>query len=132
MSTIWIIAALLVAGAGVVVRDRRRGVERTERHACAGAFVTVPAGQPWDEVVQTAVAEGWAEKDGRLPVNPSGGLKAKGHPVGATGLYQLVEATLQLRGDAGPAQIDGARLALTQNIGGSGATIATHVLGIGL
>jgi acetyl-CoA C-acetyltransferase len=57
-----------------------------------------------------------------------GGLKARGHPVGATGLYQLAEATLQLRGDAGPAQIDGARLAMTQNIGGSGATVVTHIL----
>jgi len=66
--------------------------------------------------------------DGRIPICTLGGLKARGHPVGATGLYQLVEATLQLRGDAGAAQIDGARIALTQNIGGSGATIVTHVL----
>jgi acetyl-CoA C-acetyltransferase len=68
---------------------------------------------------------------GRIPISTMGGLKARGHPVGATGLYQLSEATLQLRGDAGAAQIDGARLALTQNIGGSGATIATHILGKG-
>lgn len=67
---------------------------------------------------------------GRVPISTMGGLKARGHPVGATGLYQLAEATLQLRGAAGPAQIDGARIALTQNIGGSGATIATHVLGV--
>ena len=65
---------------------------------------------------------------GRIPISTMGGLKARGHPVGATGLYQLVEATLQLRGDAGPAQIDGARIALTQNIGGSGATIVAHIL----
>jgi acetyl-CoA C-acetyltransferase len=57
-----------------------------------------------------------------------GGLKARGHPVGATGLYQLAEATLQLRGEAGEAQLDDVRLALTQNIGGSGATVVTHVL----
>ncbi len=57
-----------------------------------------------------------------------GGLKARGHPVGATGLYQLAEAALQLRGDAGEAQIPGARLAMAQNIGGSGATIVTHIL----
>ena len=66
--------------------------------------------------------------EGRIPICTMGGLKARGHPVGATGLYQLVEATLQLRGDAGKAQIDGARIALTQNIGGSGATIVAHVL----
>lgn len=65
---------------------------------------------------------------GRVPISTMGGLKARGHPVGATGLYQLVEATLQLRGLAGSSQIDGIRVAMTQNIGGSGATIATHIL----
>ncbi len=65
---------------------------------------------------------------GRIPICTMGGLKARGHPVGATGLYQLVEATLQLRGDAGAAQVPDARIALTQNIGGSGATIVAHVL----
>ena len=55
-----------------------------------------------------------------------GGLKARGHPVGATGLYQLAEATIQLRGQAGAAQIPEARIGMTQNIGGSGATIVTH------
>jgi acetyl-CoA C-acetyltransferase len=65
---------------------------------------------------------------GRLPIATMGGLKARGHPVGATGLYQLAEATLQLRGEAGEAQIDGAKIAMTQNIGGSGATIVTHIL----
>ena len=48
--------------------------------------------------------------------------------MGATGLYQIVEATLQLRGQAGAAQIDGVHVAMAQNIGGSGATIATHIL----
>lgn len=65
---------------------------------------------------------------GRIPIATMGGLKARGHPVGATGLYQLAEATLQLRGQAGAAQIDGAQVAMTQNIGGSGATIVTHIL----
>jgi acetyl-CoA C-acetyltransferase len=65
---------------------------------------------------------------GRIPICTMGGFKARGHPVGATGLYQIVEATLQLRGDAGAAQIDGATTAMAQNIGGSGATIATHIL----
>lgn len=72
--------------------------------------------------------EGAIFPNGRIPIATMGGLKARGHPVGATGLYQLAEATLQLRGDAGEAQIDGARTALAQNIGGSGATIVTHVL----
>jgi acetyl-CoA C-acetyltransferase len=72
--------------------------------------------------------EGEILPTGRLPIATMGGLKARGHPVGATGLYQLAEATLQLRGDAGEAQIDGAEIAMTQNIGGSGATVVTHVL----
>jgi acetyl-CoA C-acetyltransferase len=66
--------------------------------------------------------------NGHIPICTMGGLKARGHPVGATGLYQLAEATLQLRGQAGEAQIAGARTAMTQNIGGSGATIVTHIL----
>ncbi len=65
---------------------------------------------------------------GRIPIATLGGLKARGHPVGATGMYQVVEAVQQLRGEAGKAQIDGAKVALTQNIGGSGATIISHIL----
>lgn len=72
--------------------------------------------------------EGAILPGGRIPISTMGGLKARGHPVGATGLYQLAEATLQLRGAAGAAQLDRARIAMTQNIGGSGATIVTHVL----
>jgi acetyl-CoA C-acetyltransferase len=66
--------------------------------------------------------------DGSFPISTMGGLKGRGHPVGATGLYQLAEAALQLLGEAGDAQIDGINVAMTQNVGGSGATIATHIL----
>ncbi len=66
--------------------------------------------------------------DGKLPICTMGGLKARGHPVGATGVYQLVEAVQQLRGEAGDNQVADARLAMTQNIGGSGATVITHIL----
>jgi acetyl-CoA C-acetyltransferase len=66
--------------------------------------------------------------DGQLPICTMGGLKARGHPVGATGIYQLVEAVQQLRGEAGDNQVADARLAMTQNIGGSGATVVTHIL----
>jgi acetyl-CoA C-acetyltransferase len=72
--------------------------------------------------------EGEITPGGRIPISTMGGLKSRGHPVGATGLYQLAEATLQLRETAGEAQIDGARIAMTQNIGGSGATVVTHLL----
>jgi acetyl-CoA C-acetyltransferase len=58
-----------------------------------------------------------------------GGLKARGHPVGASGCYQMVEAFLQLAGRAGANQVRNAAVALVQNIGGTGATVVTHVLG---
>jgi acetyl-CoA C-acetyltransferase len=66
--------------------------------------------------------------DGRVPVCTRGGLKARGHPVGATGIYQIVEIVQQLRGECGKTQVDGARIGMAQNIGGSGATILTHIL----
>jgi acetyl-CoA C-acetyltransferase len=72
--------------------------------------------------------EGDIALDGRIPVTTMGGLKARGHPVGATGLYQVAESVLQLRGLAGANQLPNARLGMTQNIGGSGATIITHIL----
>ena len=65
---------------------------------------------------------------GRVPVCTRGGLKARGHPVGATGMYQIVEVVQQLRGECNGTQVDGARIGMTQNIGGSGATILTHIL----
>lgn len=68
---------------------------------------------------------------GRIPICTRGGLKARGHPVGATGMYQIVEVVQQLRGECGPTQVDGARIGMAQNIGGSGATILTHILAVG-
>jgi acetyl-CoA C-acetyltransferase len=65
---------------------------------------------------------------GELPVNPSGGLKSKGHPVGATGVAQAAEITTQLRGEAGKRQVKGARVGLTQNMGGTGASTVVHIL----
>jgi acetyl-CoA C-acetyltransferase len=65
---------------------------------------------------------------GDLPLATFGGLKARGHPVGASGCYQTVEAYLQLAGRAGANQVDGAGVALVQNIGGTGATVVSHVL----
>ncbi len=65
---------------------------------------------------------------GRVPICTRGGLKARGHPVGATGMYQIVEIVQQLRGECGATQVDGAKIGMVQNIGGSGATILTHIL----
>ena len=72
-----------------------------------------------------AIREGWTEKDGRLPVNPSGGLKSKGHPIGATGVSMHALAAMQLTGRAGGMQIAGARLAGIFNMGG--AAVANYV-----
>ncbi|MCA0400753.1 MAG: acetyl-CoA acetyltransferase [Proteobacteria bacterium] len=72
-----------------------------------------------------AVAEGWTEKGGKLPVNPSGGLKAKGHPIGATGVSMHVLTAMQLCGEAGEMQIDGAELGGIFNMGG--AAVANYV-----
>ncbi|MCB9101137.1 MAG: thiolase domain-containing protein [Anaerolineales bacterium] len=71
--------------------------------------------------------DGEVTPQGKIPISTRGGLKARGHPVGATGLYQIVEAVQQLRGEAGDNQIKNAALGMTQNIGGSGATIVTHI-----
>ncbi len=66
---------------------------------------------------------------GRIPVNPSGGLKSKGHPVGATGVAQIVEVTKQLRGEGDKRQVKGAKIGMTQNMGGTGGSCVVHILG---
>ena len=65
--------------------------------------------------------------NGKIPIATRGGLKARGHPVGATGMYQIVEAVQQLRGEAGGSQVSNAKYGMTQNIGGSGSNIITHI-----
>lgn len=75
-----------------------------------------------------AIAEGQATYGGKIVINPSGGLKAKGHPVGATGVAQLVEAYYQLTFQAGKRQVPNARLGMTQNMGGSGGSCVVHIL----
>ncbi len=72
--------------------------------------------------------EGEIALTGSLPLSTMGGLKSRGHPVGATGVYQLVETWLQLAGEAGENQVPNAEHALVQNIGGTGATVVSHVL----
>ena len=66
--------------------------------------------------------------NGSIPINTSGGLKARGHPLGATGIYQAHEVALQLRGKADKRQIEGARIGLCHNVGGSGGTAVVHLL----
>jgi acetyl-CoA C-acetyltransferase len=72
-----------------------------------------------------AIREGWTTKDGRLPINPSGGLKSKGHPIGATGVSMHALSAMQLMGEAGDMQIAGARLGGIFNMGG--AAVANYV-----
>jgi acetyl-CoA C-acetyltransferase len=74
-----------------------------------------------------AAKDGVTDLGGRIPVNISGGLKSKGHPVGATGVAQAITIVEQLRGEAGESQVEGARVGLAQNMGGSGASSAVHI-----
>lgn len=75
-----------------------------------------------------AVESGITAVGGKKPINASGGLKSKGHPVGATGVAQVVEVVHQLRGEAGARQVKGARTGLTQNMGGSGGSAVVHIM----
>ena len=82
---------------------------------------------PRGEALKRA-AHGCFAAGGCVPISTFGGLKARGHPVGASGTYQIVEAATQLRGEAGPNQVPNARVAMTQSIGGHGSIAVTHVL----
>ena len=75
-----------------------------------------------------AIEEGWVYKDGKLPVNASGGLKAKGHPIGATGVSMHVLQAMQVRGEAGDIQIKDAELAGIFNMGGAGVANYVSIL----
>lgn len=75
-----------------------------------------------------AAESGMTALGGKVPVNTSGGLKAKGHPVGATGVAQIAEVVKQLRGEADKRQVEGAKVGLTQNMGGSGGSTVVHIL----
>jgi acetyl-CoA acetyltransferase len=133
-----ILASSLVSG-----RDRRHGEATAPERAAAVAYAEAGIGPDDIDVVELHDAAAPAELivseelglceagkgpellrsgatalDGRVPINPSGGLLSKGHPVGATGCAQLVELTDQLRGRCGPRQVPGARIALAENGGG--------------
>jgi acetyl-CoA C-acetyltransferase len=84
-------------------------------------FVEKGKGGPATEAGETAIG-------GRIPINTSGGLKSKGHPVGATGVAQICEVVTQLRGESGPRQVKGAKRGLTQNMGGTCASSVVHIL----
>ena len=106
-------------------------VDVVELHDCftgAEILATEALGLVEDGEGGAAATEGRTSLGGELPVNPSGGLKAKGHPIGATGVAQLVELTEQLRGEAGDRQVEDATHALAHNLGGDAATTVVSVL----
>jgi acetyl-CoA C-acetyltransferase len=72
---------------------------------------------------------GCTRLNGKVPINASGGLKSKGHPVGATGVGQICDLLIQLRGEAGERQLARHSIGLAQNLGGSGATAVVTILG---
>ena len=74
-----------------------------------------------------AAREGITKRTGEIPINPSGGLKSKGHPIGATGIGQVVEVFEQFTGEAGDRSIKDAEIALTHNFGATGASAAVHI-----
>ncbi|MCB0905441.1 MAG: thiolase domain-containing protein, partial [Actinobacteria bacterium] len=86
--------------------------------------ITAP-GRSWE-----AVESGIIARDGRLPMNPSGGLIGVGHPVGASGVRMVLDAHRQVTGTAGEYQVDGTQRVATLNIGGSTATTVSFVIGV--
>jgi acetyl-CoA C-acetyltransferase len=127
----WIESTKIAAEKALTMAGRKIGdMDLFEVHDCftiaeimvMEALGLVPRGQGGP-----AVAGGLTALNGKYPVNPSGGLKAKGHPVGATGVAQAVEIVKQLRGEAGERQVKGARRGLAQNMGGTGGSSVVHV-----
>ena len=109
------------------------GIDGIETHDCfttseymaVDHFGITEPGESWK-----AVEEGWLEIDGKHPINPSGGLIGAGHPVGATGVRQLLDSYLQVTDQAGAYQVEGARNFQTLNIGGSGTTSCSFIVGV--
>ncbi len=111
----------------------RKGVDFLEVHDCftiAELLALEDLGFAPRGTAGVLTLSGATRLGGRLPVNPDGGLKAKGHPIGATGVSQAYEVFVQLRGQAGARQVGGAARALTHNVGGSGATAAVHLFSV--
>jgi acetyl-CoA C-acetyltransferase len=112
----------------------RRAVSFLEVHDCftiAELLALEDLGFADRGAASALTLSGATRRGGTLPVNPDGGLKAKGHPIGATGVSQVYEVFLQLRGAAGPRQVAGATHALTHNVGGAGATAAVTLFAAG-
>jgi acetyl-CoA C-acetyltransferase len=113
-----------LAGAGIALKD----LSFAETHDCftiAELIEYEAMGLTREGEGARAIAEGWTQKDGRLPINPSGGLKSKGHPIGATGVSMHALAAMQLCGTAGDMQVKDAKLGGLFNMGGT--AVANYV-----
>ncbi len=126
--------ATIVAGerAFRTARLERRDIDMLEVHDCftiAELCAIEDLGFCKKGTAGALTEDGVTALDGDLPVNPSGGLKACGHPVGATGVKQVYEIVKQLRGEAEGRQVDG-EIGMTHNVGGTGATVVCHILGV--
>ncbi|MCS6984995.1 MAG: acetyl-CoA acetyltransferase [Leptospiraceae bacterium] len=97
----------------------------TSEYAAIEHFGLTPPGEAWK-----AIEEGEIRIDGKLPFNPSGGLIGAGHPVGATGVRQILDAWRQVTENAGDYQVEGAKRVATLNIGGSATTNVVHIIGV--
>ncbi|MDO8647487.1 MAG: thiolase domain-containing protein, partial [Candidatus Diapherotrites archaeon] len=112
--------------AGITVKD----ISITEVHDCFSiAEVLAMEGLGLSKPGETGklVAEGHTFFDSKIPVNTCGGLKSCGHPIGATGIKQAIEVVHQLQGEAGKRQVKGAKIGVTHNVGGTGATVVVNV-----
>jgi acetyl-CoA acetyltransferase len=109
-----------------------RDVDVVELHDCftiAEIVATEGLGLVEPGAGGPAAEKGETSLGGRIPVNPSGGLKAKGHPIGATGAAQIAEIAAHLRGEAGRRQVEGARVGLAHTLGGNTATVLVSLFG---
>ena len=127
----WIESTQIAAQKALSMAGRKvEDIQLFEVHDCftiAEIMITEALGLVKKGQGGKAVEDGLTAIGGKFPVNPSGGLKAKGHPVGATGVAQAIEVVKQLRGEAGERQVKGAKHGLTQNMGGTGGSSIVHV-----
>ena len=129
---LWLDAAAASAAAALKQAGVGRGeidiADISDQHGIVAALSLEASGFVARGQAPRWAADGAIARTGELPIATAGGCKARGDTVGALGVYQVVELAAQLRGEAGPAQVDGARAALAQCLGGLGATAATHIL----
>jgi len=127
----WLNSTYLAAKSAYAMADKKpEDIDIVEVHDCftiAEICVTEALGFVERGKGGEAVEQGLTAIDGKIPVNPSGGLKSKGHPVGASGVAQAVEVVKQLRGDCCDRQVPDSRIGMTQNMGGSGASSVVHI-----